>query len=439
VGPATPATSGPASATAVPSGTAPAPDAPRAIDRHVEHVAWSPAGDRLAVWCGNACGEQGKIHVVDLTSGAARTVDITDAENKSFPRVVRFSPKGGLLIGSVQNRIALFKTADLTRVHAIEQLAVYEMFAVSPDETRFAWMDAFGRAEVVDLASKKTLSETSLHDPNAGLQGLVEWLPSSDRIVFGCDECTPELWGMKGQRIGRLNVNGTTWAQAAVEVTPDGLIAAASADGTVAMFDGTTGKATGVLRPKAVVAKDENPFTGVATALSEDGKTLVVGRGFGDVTVFALDTKKAVIVSPPGGAGAMLTAMALSPDKTRIAFVRDSAVWIVQATAGAAPLKLGDGRLVGFAADGTVVVHTNDAVVAWAGGKEKWRISAPETAGVTLAPGRQAVSVPDGNLRLIRVADQKTATLALASKDGKLVLAPHGGTTAADVTAVLGR
>jgi hypothetical protein len=150
-------------------------------------------------------------HVADPFSGTVLTASIEDGGQE---RGASFSPKGTYLVGAAGNRIVIFKTADhsFSKVLDIEQMAVYGYMGLNDDETHFAWIDAFGFAEVVDLATGKALGRASLHDPNAGLQQQIAWVPGSSRVVFGCQEsCTPELWGTKGKRISKLRVDGAEW------------------------------------------------------------------------------------------------------------------------------------------------------------------------------------------------------------------------------------
>lgn len=415
----------------------------------IDAMAWAPAGDRIAVWCGAACSRPGtgplSFQLVDLPAGTTRTATIVDPDGNGVLRGVSFSDKGTFTVAAAGNRIVVLKTADLSQVFNTDKLAVYGVMGVSPDETHFALADAFGFGEITDLATGKNVGRASLHDPASGNNQQMEWLPSGARVVFGCvEECTPELWGTKGKRIAKLSVDGAPWTSSELLVTPDGAVVVAAADGMVALFDGTDGKGA-VLRKK--LAKP-GELGRVAIALSADGKKLVVGRSGGDLTVFDLATKKATPVLVARDGAAPIETVRTSPDGARIAF-GDSTTWYeVRAVEKAAPEKL-DGLVEGYGESGALVVRKGDSIVALVEGKERWRAAAPSVAG---APGepkspaalafshdRKVVAIADGKLHLVRVADGKTATLGLDSKSGTLALMPLPGTTAADVAAVLGK
>lgn len=437
-----------AAATATASATAPRPSPAS----HVDGVSWAPAGDKVVTWCAAACdrpeGTPVAYHVADPFSGTVLTASIEDGGQE---RGASFSPKGTYLVGAAGNRIVIFKTADhsFSKVLDIEQMAVYGYMGLNDDETHFAWIDAFGFAEVVDLATGKALGRASLHDPNAGLQQQIAWVPGSSRVVFGCQEsCTPELWGTKGKRISKLRVDGAEWgAHLDLATTPDGKIAVASADGVVALFDGKDGKGS-VLRPKAKKKKDPNEEYGstarAAIALSGDGKKLFVSTTKGDLTVFDIATKKATDVLAAKDGAVPIERMFASHDGSRVVIGDYTSSWEVPVAPNAVPEKLA-GMAQGYSADGVLVVQAKDFVAGLLEGKEKWR--RPRTGPgakddppiLAFSPDRKAVAIPDGQLSFVRASDGKAVTLALETKGGSRTLVPQGGASFADVAAVLGR
>ncbi len=437
-----------AAATATPSSTEPRPSPAS----HVDGVSWAPAGDKVVAWCGAACerpeGAPVVYHVADPFSGTVLTASIEDGGQE---RGASFSPKGTYLVGAAGNRIVIFKTADhsFSKVLDIEQMAVYGYMGLNDDETHFAWIDAFGFAEVVDLATGKALGKASLHDPNAGLQQQIAWVPGSSRVVFGCQEsCTPELWGTKGKRISKLMVDGAGWGgHLDLATTPDGKIAVASADGVVALFDGKDGKGS-VLRPKAKKKKDPNEEYGstarTAIALSGDGKKLFVSSTKGDLTVFDLATKKATDVLAAKDGADSIERLFASHDGSRVVIADYTSSWEVPMAPNAVPAKLA-GMAQGYSADGVLIVQSKDFIAGLLEGKEKWRRprTGPGAKGdppsLAFSPDRKAVAIPDGQLSFVRASDGKAVTLALETKGGIRSLVPQGGASFADVASVLER
>lgn len=416
-------------------------------DTHVDAVAWAPAGDRLALWCESGCSYADTttppLHVAELPAGTVRTLRIAEMSG-SLVRRASFSERGTFVLASAGNNIQIFRTTDLSPVLKLDKGAVYDVMAVSPDEKHFAWADAYGFADVVDLATGKGAGWASLHDPNSGRNQQLAWIPGSPRVVFSCaEECSPELWGTKGKRIAKLKVDGADWTSSQLVTTPGGAIAVAGADGLVALFDGKDGKGS-VLRKKSRSFDPALAATPVAIALSGDGKKLAVGRVTGDLTVFDLDTKKATEVLPAKQGGAAVERVALSHDGSRVAFGDYTSSYEVSAVEKAIPEKL-DGTSLAYSADGVLLVTHRCSVAGLVAGKEKWRRSCTSTApnrdspSVALSPDRKVVAIADGQLHLVRASDGKTATLALDAKAATSALAPQAGTTAADVTAVLGK
>lgn len=450
--PATSATS--AIPTAAPTATGASVTAskgpPRDQRRYVEAAAWSPAGDKLAVWCAGAClpapgalptkgpQEPRMVHLVDLPGGAARSVEVLSGDETPI-RAVSFSPRGSLLLTSIESITAAYKVADLSQVWKIERPAVYDMFSASPDDSRIAAVDAYGFAEVTDLASKQVVTQTSLHDPNSGRNGVIVWAPSGDRVVLGCDECAPELWGMKGKRVSRYNIEGATWTQSGVHTRPDGLMVVADTSGAVALFDPMTGKAKAVVR-KAAKSNQWNAEPGLFSALSADGKLLLVARRSLDVAVLDLDAKTETVLLQ-GEAVPFFWNGAFSPDGSLIALADHEKIRVVTAATKSVTATL-TGTLAGITADNTVVVRAKDGdVYGWSSGREKWRVLAgpsPEPE-VDLSPDRKVVSIANGALTLVRSSDGKTASLSLEPRSTGLTLAPTAGTAPTDVSAVLGR
>lgn len=104
------------------------------------------------------------------------------------------------------------------------------------------------------------------------------------------------------------------------------------------------------------------------------------------------------------------------------------------------PVKAGDGSLVGFGADGTLLLRLRSGeVVGWSDGKEKWRLPlSARDSGVALSPDGKVLALTDGAVRLFRLRDGKTVTLLLGGPPGKPTLTPAPGASAEDVRAVLG-
>ena len=433
--------SAPATATSASAAAAPTPY------NFVDGVAWAPSGDRLVVWCGSTCKHPDDApvpyHVADLLSGQVRTA-LIPAEGGTEVRGASFSYWGNFLVASAGNTIQVLKTADVSVVLKLEKTAVYGVMGLNPEETHFAWADAYGYAEVVDLATGKGLGTASLHDPNSGNNQGLAWL-TGGRVVFSCNEgCTPELWGTKGKRIARLHIDGGPWGDLRVVATPGGSVLVADSNGQVGVFDGKDGKGS-VLRKKDKAKPGELDLVRVAVALSGDARKLVVARTNGELTVFDLDTKKATTVLSAREGAASIERVAVSHDGSRIAFGDYETFYEVRAAEKATPEKL-PGTPQAYSADGVLVVRGKDHVAGLVDGKEKWRrplsnaalMTYPGAGTVALSKDRKVVAIPDGQLHLVRASDGKSVTLSLESK-GNRTLVPQTGSTLADVAAVLGR
>jgi hypothetical protein len=425
------------------TGAVAAEGTPRTLDRYAERLVWSPAGDRVAVWCAAACDPwpggapspsaqpAHTINVVELPSGAARAVNV-DTPGTTPPGFVSFSPKGTLLLAVIGDNVRAYRLPDFRSELTMGRLSSGEAFVASPDDAYVANLAGGTGLEVWDLAKHDIASMFVRYDL---VPGSITWIPSGKRVIFAGPAVPPELWGLQNKRIARLNVDETTWTKPVVRVTSNGTVAIASGDGTVAIFDGESGKAKAVLRKPF---KKGEPGKSVDGALSPDEKSFAVATDRGDLTIFDIASKKSSDLVLQ--AGTPRSRRTWTPDGAHVAFEQDGAVYLASTAGGAAPEKIGEGSLVGVSADGALLVRGANGVAAFAGGKERWRLPLPATgSGVALSGDRKVAALTDGRVRLVRIADGKAATLTLEPKDGKLSLVPQAGTAEADVKAVLGK
>ena len=436
-------------ATGQPASSAPSVEA-ATPERYAERLVWAPSGKRVAVWCGTTClaappsekGTRRTIHLLDLPAGTGGTVDLEN-QRANVPRYVAFSPRETRLLVTAGDDLRLFDVARRTWLLSMGRIQTVDAFAASPTDSHVAMISTGAGLEIWEAGTvPQWLSGYVRYDMTPGA---VAWLPSGKRVVFTGPADAPELWGMQ-KRVARLNVTGMKWTRPVVRVTSDGTVAVASGDGTVALFDGDTGKAKSVLRKPLVKGE---AGTSVVAALSPDDKRFAVATGFGELTVIDLGGRVSIDLVAASSPPSPLGAVAWSPDGALLAYESGGGVFVVPAlesgAKGAAPkekpspVKASDGSLLGFGADGTVLLRLGSGeVVGWSDGKEKWRLPlSARDSGVALSPDRKLLALTDGAVRLFRLRDGKTVTLLLGGPPGKPTLTPAPGATPEDVKALL--
>lgn len=412
---------------------------------------WSRAGDRLALATEEL--DDGKPVFFDMAipGGEVRATRPRDQTGELFG--LYYSPGGSLLVAWGNHVVEAYRMSDLSEAYWLEHIALDGGFAFSPDDTRLVWIDVDGFAGIEDLRTKKTVQQMRPPEPRGSYDGTAFWLSSGDRVAI---DPPLELWGLKGKRITPLRGTGSSWAPYRAWPGPRNTVITAGGDGAVRVWDGATGQANEVI-PAFIDTKKDGSQPIDAAELSEDGETLVMHDPAGPLVVADLSAKKRSIVPFPKG---RLENLSLSPDGSRagmtVSLGGNGGTWAKVVRFGATPATqdvLRDGFVVGFAADGAVIASgaapepegaapeedTRTSIVAWADGKERWRVSGlPSESRVALSPGGKVVAIAAGDLRLIRVSDGRTATFTVEKKGEPLRLAPAPGTSPEDIAAVLG-
>lgn len=421
-------TAGPA-----PTSTSGLPPVPPSPNRYISNIAWESTGKRMLVSCDATCTTKRVVaHEWVVGQRPVKTVELIPEMKADALRFVAWSERGTFSFASAGDKLFVVGP-DGKPVTTIEALAMYDQFAVSPDEAKLAWADSYGQLYIVDMKTKAQTKAGSLHDPASSEPAVIDWAPTSDWFLVSAPGVrAPAIYDLKSKKLKTLTTTAT-WA----DMLPNGLVVVSGDDGTVALFD-RNGQSKATLRKGRPLKEDEQPS--FAHGIDRAKKKLVVAGK--DLVVFDLEAKTSTTVVPKLDVVAT-TGVAITNDGAGVAVDEGDNIVVVDTKSTMAPPKVGAASLIGYGADGTLVVKSDSmALMGMKGTDAMWSIKlAEEPSAIVFDPSRELLAVAmAGRLRIIRVATGKNVVFELTSKDkDKTVeLAPIGVTPKADVDAVLG-
>ena len=230
---------------------------PIQLNGEVFSVAFSPAGDRLAVGTSN-----GAIHLFDTRGPNLVAEQMKNNAHPDGVMSVAFSPDGRTLAsGGADHMVRLWNTADMTTAmkefggHTLTVTAV----AFNANGTRIASVSNDRTVQLWDTASGSRIG-----DPMRGHGGLVDavtFVSDGDVVVSGGNEHTVRLWdGARGQPLS-TPISNQTAPVTDVAVSPDGTeIAASRTDSDVRLWNADTGA--------VVDAEPDHTHIGVVTSVA---------------------------------------------------------------------------------------------------------------------------------------------------------------------------
>eukprot|EP00045_Choanoeca_perplexa_P016497 m.223881 g.223881 ORF g.223881 m.223881 type:complete len:1082 (-) comp17276_c0_seq1:1276-4521(-) len=264
----------------------------------VNAVAFSPRGSRLA-----SAGEDTRIVVWEVLTG---TLQHELTQHTESVRSLVFSESGEMMLSaSVDESVIVWSTTDFTMIDYFKYDTMHACFcvALSPREDMMAegsfdgtvrlWSlgpDTRVHTKLVELrqkADKQALAQFRSRPGQVQLREGKRRARQAKLAYFGAgnddsvhdDDANRSNSPMGLSRPIRL-LEGHPSAVISVQFTPDGtLLASASHDGTVSLWDPTTGE-----RVRALTSNTGSPVW--ACSFSKDGTIIVLGSGDGHVDFF---------------------------------------------------------------------------------------------------------------------------------------------------------
>lgn len=323
------------------------PPTPRATLRarsgNVLALAFSPDGKSLAFGCGkDLLSPDGAVELRDVGTGelrdtlkghtgGVRCVVYTDGGKAlvsgSYDKTVRVcdlatgKPRATMKGSVVESPVACVAVTRDGRVLAMGNwiLHLFET-ATSKERAAFIWADGVHRDWVTSVAFSPDDGTLAA----AGWEGTVKlWDVRGAKEPGDADDALARLrrtrpWDERVAKL-RATLRGPVAQAWSVTFSPDGTtLAAAFEDGTVKLWDPTTGEERADLRHAGPVR---------SVAFSPDGRTLAAGCEDGTVTLWDPGSGKAREVVKTDGSG--LTSVAYAPDGKTLAVAagRDVTLW----------------------------------------------------------------------------------------------------------------
>jgi len=342
-------------------------------------VAWSPAGNYVALLLGNGVElwdpDSGKLLRSISFSGAVRYL------YQKHPVGLAWSPREPLLatcdgLNSVQ--IWSEPAGDLLTT----------MQAAGDTHIKLAWSrDGKQVALATDqfLTVWEARSGKRLRELRSGLRiALASFSPTLDRAVAANNAGEFEVWDLASGKSERVNSRNAEWEHVAwspQDLSPQGrspqdsILASWGGSGVVQIWE----PASGLLRAQfqAAVWGDRS------VVWSSDGHWLAAAADDGSVSLH--DPLAGDVIRTLHGARPPVYAISQSPDKTRLAAVAGGWLWVWDLSQTGPPRQWPiAGRQLAWGSDGTIMVVTMDdsaVEIDVATGKRTWSVNLETEAG----------------------------------------------------------
>jgi RNA polymerase sigma factor (sigma-70 family) len=374
-------------------------------------LAFSADGKRLA---SGSAHEPDRLRLWDLTTGKQLWAHRPPGRHAL---AVAFSADGkAVALGNDEGLVVLLDAAtgkERTRLqgHPTDARAL----AFSPDGRLLAACADHGPALVWNLAARKEVLRVEPRRPAEEIRAVhfspdaravrvsgLRYVPGDGALRSVAEVRVFATASGKALRTHRYDPAGT--AVAALGLSPDGRTGAAACfDGAVHLWDVATGK-----RLRAIRDALPRPSPNERLVFSPDGRILAIARADVGRAVRLWDVATGRAVQPPDGHEALLRAVAVSPDGTRIATGGDdrtARLWDAATGKALHTLPAGAGVLaLAFSPDGrTLAVGGAEEACLWdaRAGKPLGKLRAPSHSFTALAFTPDGKSLVTGHARTL--------------------------------------
>jgi Tol biopolymer transport system component len=204
-------------------------------------VAWSPDGKAIAATGSNESQLSGQVVIVDVASGTERV--LATPQWRLIGGVAWLADGSGLLVnaqesaGETSSQIFLAPYPSGTPRRLTNDLSTYAGVSVAPDGRSFVTVRNERRATIwtmpLDDASK-AVAVTTEASADDGAHGIA-WMPDG-RIVYTTEAGgNPDIWIMRADGSGRVQLTSTSGQDVSPKVTSDGkyIVFASDRDGGI--------------------------------------------------------------------------------------------------------------------------------------------------------------------------------------------------------------
>ncbi|MFB7270690.1 trypsin-like peptidase domain-containing protein [Streptomyces sp. NPDC056244] len=373
-------------------------------DIAIGSIAVSPDGRTLA-----GGSDDGTVRLWDVTTGRTRTTltdytDTTYIDDRTVGPVV-FSPDGRTLaVFFADGTVRLWDAEDgsLSRTFTAKRAGdTVSSVVFSPDGRTLATdEEEKGTVRLWDVAAGRT--RTTLPDSDSA-----EAFSPDGRTIATRDDGTMRLWNATTGRLTRTIVTGHDKDFLSVAFSPDGdTLAVGDEDGKVRLWDATTGRRTRTM----VTGHGDQKDNGVSSVVfSPDGRTLATGSDDGTVRLW--DAATGLVLAALTTQTDSVSSVVFSPDGRTLATSDNGndtvELWDVAVGHTRNTLTVpGSAMSVAFSPDGRTL-----AGGSWVGVR-MWDVATGRT--------RNTLNVPDSAMSVAFSPDGRT--LAGGSNDGTVRL-----------------